>query len=500
MRYRRERGGALTMALISMFFVLTIGLGLAALTLHNVRLTRRDRQVENAFNIAESGAERAARWLKDQTTGIYSITTRDPFGGNVSFGGGTYQVTITAFAEDATAALKRFRIISTGTFGNQTEQVEVVTRQQSFGMYAYFTDRETSSMSTSGIWFASFDRIRGPAHSNNANSSDFQINWANTTAPIFEGQLTSVSNQIDYSPSRPSTETQFQKVYRAGSRGYQLGVDPIPLPASSDMQRDAAWGASTGFPTTNGVYTRTNGGIYIRGDSSIVMSVGTGGVQVIRVTQGSTVTTITFNQTTKVMTRQVGTGTITTTTGANGVIYSANDITGLSGTIADNVLGGTGNSEIVARNSMTIAADVNAGRTITVNNTLRHNSQIDFSQSMDAVVNKRAGILGLIGRNVRVATGAPTAMQIDAVILAGSSSNSDGSFFVQDYNTKSPTGTLRITGGIIQKARGPVGTLSGNLIGTGYAKDYYYDSRIAENPPPYFPITPNYDRISWRRL
>lgn len=485
------------MALISMFFVITIGLGLSALAVHNVRLTRRDRNLEMAFNIAESGAERAARWLKDQTTGIYSLTTRDPFGGNVAFNSGTYQVTITAFPEDAGAALKRFRIVSTGTYNGLTEQVEIVTRQQSFGMYAYFTDRETSSISSGGIWFAASDRIRGPAHSNNASSSDFQINWNNTTAPIFEGQLTSASNQIDYSPSSPSTEAQFQRVYRAGSRGYQLGVDAIPLPASSDDQRNAAWGATSGFPTTNGVYTRANGGIYIRGDSTVVMSVGTGGVQRFVITQGSTVTTVNYNAATQTLTRQVGTGTITTTTGANGVLYSANDITALSGVIADNTLSG---SDIATRNSITIAADVTAGRTITLSNTLKHNTQLDFNQAMTATTNKRAGILGLLGRNVRVGTGAPTAMQIDAVMLAGSSSYTDGSFFVQDYNTKSPTGTLRITGGIIQKARGPVGTLSGNVIGTGYSKDYYYDSRIAENPPPYFPITPNYDRISWRRI
>jgi hypothetical protein len=485
------------MALISLFFVITIGLGLSALAVHNVRLTRRDRSMEMAFNIAESGAERAARWLKDQTTGIYSLTTRDPFGGNVAFGGGTYQVTITAFTEDAGAALKRFRIVSTGNYNGLTERVEIVTRQQSFGMYAYFTDRETSSLSSGGIWFAAADRIRGPAHSNNANGSDFQINWNNTTAPIFEGMLTSASNQIDYSPSSPSTEAQFQRVYRAGSRGYQLGVDTIPLPASSDDQRNAAWGGTSGFPTTNGVTIRQNGGIYIRGDSSIVMSVGTGGVQRFAITQGSTVTTVTYNASTGVMTRQVGSGTVTSVTGANGVLYSANDITSLSGTIADNFMSG---SDIAARNSVTIAADMTAGRTITVSNTLRHNSQLDFAQAMTTTANKRAGMLGLIGRNVRVATGAPTAMQIDAVILAGSSSASDGSFFVQDYNTKQPTGTLRVTGGIIQKARGPVGTLSGSTIGTGYLKDYYYDSRIAENPPPYFPITPNYDRISWRRM
>ena len=499
MRSRRERGTALTMALICMFFTFTIGIGLAALTLQNIRMTTRDRQEEIAFNLAESGAERAARWLKDQTTGIYSITSRDPFGGNITMGGGTYQVTITAFPEDATAALKRFRILAVGTYNGTVGQVEIITRQQSFGMYAYFTDRETSSISSGGIWFAASDRIRGPAHSNNSSSSDFQINWTNSTAPIFEGMVTSVSNEIDYSPSRPSTEANFQKVYRAGSRGYQLGVDAIPLPATSDAQKVAAWGATTGFPTTStGVTIRAGGGVYIRGDSSIVMSVGTGGTQVYTITQGSTVTTVTVNLPAQTITKKVGTAAATSVSGGiNGVLYSSGTITSLSGTIADNFLTG---SDISTRSSFTIATDVANAKNIVLNNTLKHNTQIDFTKSMDDIANKRSGILGLIGRSVIVDTGAPVNMQIDAVILAGSSSFTDGSFYVEDYNTKSPTGTLRITGGIIQKARGPVGTLSGNTINTGYSKNYYYDSRIAENPPPYFPITPNFDRISWRRL
>ncbi len=91
-------------------------------------------------------------------------------------------------------------------------------------------------------------------------------------------------------------------------------------------------------------------------------------------------------------------------------------------------------------------------------------------------------------------------MEIDAVILAGSQTTTDGSFGVANYNTKTPTGTLKVLGGMIQKARGAVGTQSGGVLATGYAKDYHYDARMADNPPPFFPTTGGYDRISWRRL
>lgn len=75
----------------------------------------------------------------------------------------------------------------------------------------------------------------------------------------------------------------------------------------------------------------------------------------------------------------------------------------------------------------------------------------------------------------------PRVRRIDAAILS-----LNRSFLVQNWNkgaTDSPT--LQVNGVIAQKFRGPVGTGSG----TGYAKDYRYDTRLRYLPPPYF-LTP----------
>ncbi|NNM32563.1 MAG: hypothetical protein HKO53_05835 [Gemmatimonadetes bacterium] len=69
-------------------------------------------------------------------------------------------------------------------------------------------------------------------------------------------------------------------------------------------------------------------------------------------------------------------------------------------------------------------------------------------------------------------------------------------FTVEDYDdgpssteacdaTSWGRGCLRLTGGIIQRTRGAVGTGGG----TGYLKRYSYDQCGAEAPPPYFPTT-----------
>ena len=57
------------------------------------------------------------------------------------------------------------------------------------------------------------------------------------------------------------------------------------------------------------------------------------------------------------------------------------------------------------------------------------------------------------------------------------------SFWVQNYNQGADLGTLSVRGSIAQKWRGAVGTSGG----TGYAKDYSYDSRLQFASPPYFP-------------
>ena len=74
-------------------------------------------------------------------------------------------------------------------------------------------------------------------------------------------------------------------------------------------------------------------------------------------------------------------------------------------------------------------------------------------------------------------------------------------FRAEDHDTGSTTaercgttnwgrGCLFLTGGIIQRTRGPVGLSSG----TGYLKRYSYDPCGASQPPPYFPTTGRFAR------
>lgn len=501
---RSRRGSALPVTVAAMFLVVTATTGVLLITANALHVNNRQRSGATAFNIAESGAEMAALWLKDQPYPPTGTSPIDPFGGAQNLDEGTYEVTITPGADNPTAYLKTYVITSTGVVRGNTKRVEVVVKQASFGRYAYFTDKETSSISGGAIWWKAGERVDGPVHSNNSNGSNFNINYNGSTSPIFLDMVTGSGSTINYNPSRPRDEATFRRIFENGSKGFKLGVPTIPLPPTSDTQKNAAWGSTGGFPSSNGVYLRagSNGGIYIRGDAAMELRLDASGNQEMVITQGSNVTTVKFDkfmQSTTV-TGPVGSGSPTSATSlGTGVIYCTGNITSLKGELADNRVIG---DDISVRSSFTIATDVSAGKYINVTNNLYYHTRPDKTRDASDPVNLAAGTLGLVARDIRIASTAPRNLEIDAVCLAGGGGVTGGSFYVENYNSKTPTGTLKVLGGIIQNARGPVGTFdssSGQTL-TGYSKNYIYDPRLAANPPPYYPTTGQYERLSWRTL
>ncbi len=492
----KRHGAVLVTTLVCMTFIMVMGAAVLSQTLSGLMISRRVQRDVLSFNLAESGIDRALRWIKNQSSPPSNTSAFDPLGGAQSMDGGTYSVLVTPDPANSGAVLKKYKIVATGTYSDQFEKVELYVHQSSFGKYAYFTDQETSSITGGRIWFYSGDRIKGPAHSNNRNGSDFQINWGGSAAPIFEGLVTSVSTDINFAPADPTTESQFSQVFRAGSRGYELGVSEIPMPSSTDQQKVAAWGPNGSYPASTGVYVPAGGGIYIRGNSTMQLLVDAQGNQQFKVVQGATTTTLTIDVPNNRIGKQIGAGATTYTTGiGNGMVYSTGTISNLNGTIADNRVS---NGVITNRSTFTIATD--AAQDITISDNVKYKTAYDATKDPDAPANLLPGTLGLVSGDVKVQTGAPNNLEIDAVVMAGGA-NVTGSFSVEDYNTKQPTGKLKVVGGIIQQQRGPVGTLgSGGFLNTGYAKNYNYDARMADNPPPYFPTTGGYDRLSWRRL
>jgi len=497
-------GNILVVTVVALFVVTASTMGVLMVTARALHMSSRQRAAATAFNIAESGAEVAALWLKNEPYPPTTVSPFDPFGGAQAMDGGAYSVTIYPDADNATSYLKTFRIVSVGSALGAERTVEVVVRQASFGRYAYFTDKETSSVSGGAIWWKAGEKVDGPAHSNNTGGSNFNINYNGSSEPIFLDMVTGSGPSINYNPSRPRDETTFKRIFKDGSKGFKLGVPPILLPSSSDTQKAAAWGSSVGFPSVNGVYlcSGNNGGIYIRGSASLEFSVDAFGNQVLIVKQGTNTTTLTFNKFAQTVTASGALGPGSPSSAGSlgtGVIYCTDNITSLKGEVADNRVVG---DEITVRSEFTVATDVNAGKSIVITDNLVYHTRPNKELDSTAPVNLAAGTLGLVAKDIKISSTAPRNIEIDAVCLAGGQNTSGGSFYVENYNTKTPTGTLRVLGGIIQKARGPVGTFNASTgqTSTGYSKDYCYDPRLAAAPPPFFPTTGQYERLSWQLL
>jgi hypothetical protein len=106
--------------------------------------------------------------------------------------------------------------------------------------------------------------------------------------------------------------------------------------------------------------------------------------------------------------------------------------------------------------------------------------------------------LGLIARrHVAVQASAPNDLNIYAHIICGVAVPGlvqEGGFGVANYNTGSYRGLLTVYGGIVNYCRNPVGQVSG----TGYTKNYTFDTRFSKTPPPCYPIkTDEFEWTEW---
>jgi len=147
------------------------------------------------------------------------------------------------------------------------------------------------------------------------------------------------------------------------------------------------------------------------------------------------------------------------------------------------------------------------GGNVTVYGTL--NGQLSIGTNRDIIItnnvlyntNPRTNpestdVLALIAeRNVVISESAPYNLEIDASIMA-----LGDSFVLENWWNAPIKGTLTVLGGIIQKERGPIGTFDPytNQKTSGYSKNYIYDARLLQNPPPFYPTTGDYTISNWR--
>src|SRR5262245_21701172 len=132
---RRRSGSALMAAIYTLMILSTLGGAVVTLTMNSVRNNDRQRRGAVAFNLAESGAQRAGLWLREQSE-LGSLPTSTTTLSN-TLGGGSYSTTIALDVPNSSSGRNYYTIVSTGTAYGQTQQVELELRQGTFGKYAY---------------------------------------------------------------------------------------------------------------------------------------------------------------------------------------------------------------------------------------------------------------------------------------------------------------------------------------------------------------------------
>ncbi len=525
-----QQGMALVLVLLIMTCVLIVAAGFVSMYTARARLNGSNVRQDTAEYVADTGLNKYLWGLNQGNINFFqqNIATYSAYYPEEENGiGGYYYITEQNNASSG-ASPSRVTVTCTGCLANDPNNqytVQATLKKRAFTDNIYFTNYETDANGDT-VNFTSGDTINGNLSTNGT------INISGS--PVFNGTVQYAGNP----PQPPGNTAQY-------NGGLPQKVSPLPMPASDAQLAQYAqnggiylmgrtcifidgtqltyvnYDENKNDTTYQTFVTKTisidnnpsfNGAIYVdnaSGDS------GDSQQDLLNATTGNN-----YSDTEKfILTRGnvfvssydsngnpqgLGKG-MPSTVGAHLTIAAANNIyitpvdptyqyTGgvPSGTLYSNITGSSSNSYGIIY-----------GRTT-------FNDQV-ANIANDANVTSGDDMLGLIANNyiMILRTGWPTQtspyyvgsgtnyspynVNVDAAVMSTSYS-----FMVEEYWTNLQDGKINLQGSLIQQYRGPVGETNGN----GYTKNYWYDSRMAYETPPYFlsPASSGWGIMYWQRI
>jgi len=454
LRGRSGIGGfTLTLALTLTFLVLVLGLALLEASRLEMTLAARDSQRILAYNAAEIGLERAAAMAGSQKSPwaimryngaalTWQTATEPIYNGNqicrlftnLDVGGGV-PATYSVVIEDMWGNL-----YTSGTY-----------RIHGFGMAGPYSRHATFDAQC--VTYASFGWLTNSEGGVYWRSGDVVSGWMYTNdrlyiagSPVFKGKVNSAASSVTYHSSYTNNPVFEQGLYLNSPvvpMGNLVNTNQITLIQTKASQAGVVLPANSGRPW--------------------------------RATFNSNGTVLLQRQQSNGSWQNYQTVTIATT---NGAFYSPENIE-VSG---------------IVKGQVTLAAAT--GKDIIITNNLTYSYPASpataFQNSFDLSNPLFTDKMGLIaGRNITIKPASWSTFGSDVYVMA--SLCAVGGSFSNYYYTSTPLKTLHMLGGISQQTRGAVGQLSG----TGFLKDYKYDSRFVTEPPPHFP-TIMYTYNQWR--
>lgn len=434
-------------------------------------------------------------------------------------------------------------VTSTGTKGNTIARVVNATATAnsefwfeiglpSFLEYVLFTNYQTSS--SGGIVNFTNQSFDGPVHTNQyftfANGATaqflnrvgsagcYQYDTANNTcAQNADGTYklkpgVRVGNSL--SQLNTVTATALSGLTNLVPSGVRFANKPkwndmyLPMPANATDQASAAAGT---------LPNQTDRGLSVNNGYTVELAASTSPSSVvspttynsttktwtptpqyqfvtIKNTSGSVVATYRMG-TDKILTRLSGSYGPASVNPFNGVIYSSGSLN-VGGPPS---VSGTRTSTDYARFAPPALADfaqlnVTAQSGISIYRDLTYTSAPckPVTSCNKPVANNMLGLYAQTG-DVTISTAAPSELSIHGAMMS-----SQGEVTVQNYNSRSPSGSVHMIGSLIENSYGAFGTFNPSnptVLSSGYGRDFSYDDRMGQDysmAPPYFPVSPTW--------
>jgi hypothetical protein len=121
----------------------------------------------------------------------------------------------------------------------------------------------------------------------------------------------------------------------------------------------------------------------------------------------------------------------------------------------------------------------------------------DVTYAADPRYGPSSDMLGLVAEGKLYISDVPANHNNDFTLMASVFSRTDG-LWAENYSTRPVEGKMTTVGGMIQNIGGYTGVFSGNSIIHGFLPGgTYYDDRLMNAAPPFFPTTGNFEVVSW---
>ena len=441
----KQKGIALFLTLAILTLLSIIGFGMVAIARTNSRTIVSQTGADKAYYLALAGISRAKDELrKDSWWGTSSELL-------FSVDEGYYKVSVWAPSSNTTASRKKWKVTSTGSTDDFNRKLVTWFEEESFADYSYFT--ETENVGTYNFWLTGSDIIKGRVHTNGY----FNI----YKTPQFDDRVTSHNRYDNYYDPAGRLYTRGSEVTGDASKFYHYYYSydydkPEALEDNKDFSFDGGWSELQMPDDTGKIADHADKIIYQDVDLTFLDS---GNVQVkTKITPSYWVRERRDGRWVWVPRQAEQSETF---------LLPTDDLTlYVGGTV--NIKGGK------VKGKVTISSQ---------NNTYIEDSIIYSDKNRDT--------LGIVSERDIILKTSPEVqkdIEIDAALMA-----IYGSFYTDQYYTGIKRGKLKVYGGVMQYYRGPVGTFNaftGATI-TGYEKDYEYDKKLKDTPPPDFPTTGN---------